>query len=316
MVSASNGVLLRGLLILLSLPAAALFPGPLSAMETASLQINHIPLAEAKALAQTRLSPAGRLSTLPSRSLLIIIDKQKNIEKVRRLLQRFDVPTPRVRLSLQIMSVSTEQSRLWAREEQHLPGGWKLIPNRGPIKHRLIVKKEIWLHPDKGIRVETGSVRPIRQDIRNWLEQHGVPDSPDLMLHPIYIGLTVYGRLKNNNRIRLTLNPWLRIIQPPGITAPAQIEVLPDLGTTSSPKQPPSTVAPVRLNIQPRTNAGFHHDISLAGANTEIDISAGQPVTLLASEEEAKALGAALLSKTINGQRRLVVFRLLLERIF
>ena len=320
MAAASNGMPFRidqryqAWLLFFGLLAMAWVPGPLSATETASFQIKHISLEEAKGLAQIQLSPDGRLSTLPSRSLLIAVDNQENIEKVHSLLQQFDVPAPRMLLNLQVLAVSRVQSRLWAAEGQQLPGGWKLITNPGSIKHRLMATRETWLRPGTGIRIETGGVRPIRPEIRDWLEQHGVPDSPDLALHPITTGLTFRASLQQTNQVRLELSPWIKLTQQPQVTAPAHVEILPDLGTTAVPLQPPSTIAPIRLNIQPDGNASTPRYIDIIGANTEIDIPVGEPLTLLASEKQARALGDALLSKTINGQGKLIVFRLLLKQ--
>jgi len=163
------------------------------------------------------------------------------------------------------------------------------------------------------MKVKAGNIRPIRHKIHKWLKQHGVSDTPDLMLHHIDIGFTIQGKWIKRNILRLTLSPWLRFTHPAGITAPARIEILPALGTTSSTKQPPSTAAPLRLNIQPLVRSGFQHYIDIAGAQTEIDISAGQPATLFASRDEARTLGEALLSNTINGQRKFIFIRLLLK---
>jgi len=257
-----------------TLLAMVLLPGSLLATETFPRRINHIPLVETK---------------------------------------KIDAPAPIAELSLKILSVSAGQSRLWAEKGQAISGGWKFIPNPETIKTRLIASRKIWINSGAGIKVEAGNIRPIRHNIRNWLKQHGVPDTPDLMLHPIDIGFTIQGKWIKRNMFRLTLSPWLRLTHPAGITAPAQIEVLPELGTTSSPKQPPSTAAPLRLNIQPLARSGFQHYIGIAGAHTEIDISAGQPVMLFASRDEARALGKALLSKAINGQGKFIVIRLLLK---
>jgi hypothetical protein len=276
--------------------------------------VKHIQLEEAKDLASTQLSSEGRLSTLVSRSLLIAVDKRKNIEEIRKLLQQFDVPAPRLLLNLQVMAVSPSQSRLWAAEGQPLAGGWARIADPGSFKHQLLANKEAWLRSNSETRLETGGIRPIRLEIREWLEQHGVPDSPDLGLHPITAGLALRIDLQNNRQVRLELTPWIKVTQQAQIGTQAHVEVLPDLGSTAATLQPPSTIAPIRLNIQPDGNAATPHYIDISEANTEIDIPVGETVTLLASGKEARALGDALLSKAINGQGKLLVFRLLLEQ--
>jgi len=154
----------------------------------------------------------------------------------------------------------------------------------------------------------------VRPEIRDWLEQHGVPDTPDLALQPMISGLTLQARFQAANRLRLELKPWIEITQDSELTAPAHVEILPDLGTTSATLQPPSTVAPMRLNIQPDTIPGGRQVIDIADTDTEADIAFGEPLMLLASEDQAKAWGNALLSRTINGQGKRIVLRLLLEQ--
>jgi len=294
--------------------AAILLPGQLSAMETASFQVKHIQLEEAKDLATTQLSDEGRLSTLASRSLLIAVDKHKNIEEIRKLLQQFDVPSPKLLLNLQVLAVSAAQSRLWAEKGQSLPGGWVLVENTVSDKYRLMASKKAWLNSHSKTRIETGSIRPVRLEIRQWLEQHGVPDRPDLALHPITAGFTFRTSLQEGNRVKLELNPWIKPTQQAQISAQAHVEVLPDLGTTLSTLQPPSTTAPVRLNIQPDGKVNQPGLIDITEANTEIDMPIGEEITLLAGEKQARALGEALLSKTINGQGKRIIFRLLLKQ--
>jgi len=320
MTAASNSTLYRyrqshGFrLLFLALLAVAFLSGPLCAAETASFQIRHIPLEEARDLAQAQLSTEGRLSTLPSRSLLIAVDQSENIENIRSLLQQFDVPTSGWVLNVQVLAVSKAQGLFWAAEGKQLRGGWKLIINPAATKQHLIETKEAWLRRYGETRVETGDIRPVRLDIRQWLEQHGVADTPDLALHPITTGLACRISSQHDKQFRLTLNPWLKTTQQAQVSASGSVEVLPDLGTTAATLQPPSTTAPIRLNIQPEVNAGSSRFIGINEANTEIDISMGDPVILLAYEKAALALGDAILSKTINSQGKRIVFRLLLEQ--
>ena len=294
--------------------AMMLLPGQLSAMETASFQVKHIQLEEAKDLAATQLSDEGRLSTLASRSLLIAVDKHKNIEKIRKLLQQFDVPSPKLLLNLQVLAVSTAQSRLWAEKGQSLPGGWILVESAVSDRARLMTSKEAWLSSNSKTRIETGSIRPVRLEIRQWLEHHGVPDTPDLALHPITAGFAFRTSLQHGNRVKLELNPWIKATQQAQISAQAHVEVLPDLGTTVTTLQPPSTTAPIRLNIQPVSEVSQPDFIDITEANIEIDMPIGEEITLLADEKQARALGEALLSKTINGQGKRIIFRLLLKQ--
>ena len=300
-------------LLFFALLAVALLPGPLSATETASFQVRHIPLEEAKGLAQTQLSAEGQLSTLPSRSLLIVVDQHSNIESIRALLQQFDVPVPKLLLKLKILAVSTNQSRLWAAEGQQLPGGWTHIANPGSAEYRLVESKQAWLRSNSEARIEAGSIEPIRLDIREWLEQYGVSDTPDLALHPITAGLAFRVSVQNDQHIRLELSPWLKLTQQAQITAPAQVEVLPDLGTTAATLQPPSTVAPIRLNIQPTDTTISQYYISLDNTKAEIDLSLGEPLILLAEKDGAHALGNALLSETIGFSGKVMALQLLLE---
>ena len=299
--------------LLFCLWAATFTLGQLSAAETASFQINHISLDEAKGLVRTQLSPAGRLSALKSRSRIIVADERKNIEKIRQILQRFDVPVPRILLSLQIQAVPEAQAKIWIKDGQSLPGGWKLLSRHISNSHRPMTSKEVWLRPGAGIRIATGNVRPIRSEIRHWLEQYGVPDAPDLALHPITVGFTIRLELQGNKQTMLKLNPWLRLARDHQPTASGYMEILPELGTTGSPKQPPSTVAPMRLNIQPTKSLNTVRYIGINRADTEVNIRIGEKIELLACEHEAKALGDAILSKTTNGLEKFIVLRLLLE---
>lgn len=314
----SNGILLihhRGWFkpLLFYLLAAIFTPGQLSATETASYQINHISLDEAKELVRTQLSPVGQLSILPSRSMIIVVDERRNIGEIRQMLHRFDVPVPKVLLSLQIQAVPEAPAKRWVKDGQSLPGGWKLLSHHISNSHHPITSKEVWLRPDTGIRFTTGSVRPIRSEIRHWLEQYGVPDAPDLALHPITIGFTIRLKLQNNKQATLKLNPWLRLARDQQIAASGDIEILPELGTSDSPKQPPSTVAPMRLNIQPAKSLNSIRYIRINRADTEVNIRIGEKIELLAYEHEAKTLGDAILSRTMNGLKKFIVLRLEFE---
>ena len=301
-------------LLFLALLAVVFLSDPLCAAETASFQIRHIPLEEAKGLAQTQLSTEGRLSALPSRSLLIAVDKSKNIEKIRALLQQFDVPTSGLVLNVQILTVSTAQARLWAADGQQLSGGWKLIANPGSEKRQLMASKQTWLPSNGEARVETGGIRPVRAQIRKWLEQHGVADTPDLALHPIITGMACQISRQYDKQLRLMLKPWLRITKQAQVSASGNVEVLPDLGTTAATLKPPSTVAPIRLNIQPEYDGVSSHYIGINEANTEIDILIGKPVILLAHEKAAHALGDAILSKSVGSNGKFIALQLLLEK--
>ena len=289
--------------------ATILVSHQLSATENTPFRTAHISLEEAEERVQPGLSPAGRLTGLPSRSIPIATNELNRSEKALPS-QQIDLPVPEMVLYLQILAVSVAQAPI--EDGKLLPGGWILLPAL-PDKALLITRDESSLQPDSKIQVKVGNIHPIRPEIRYWLNKHGIADAPDLALHSIMAGFEVRVVSQKDKQAKLALSPWLRLSETSRITAHADIEVLTDLGTTNTPQYPPSTVAPMRLNIRPTTTAAKTHHIGIRRADTEVHIHIGEKKILLAYRHEALEWGNAILSGVVNGQEKMVILRLLLE---
>lgn len=289
-------------------------PSGSMATETVSFRINYISVEEAKGLAETQLSPSGKISSLLSRSTLVIVDEQENIEQVRNILTKYDMPVPRILLKIKIMGLATKSNPSKKKKSKKLSGGWWEIEDKvGQI--RSVSTEKAYLQPNTETRIRMGTVEPIRSDIRHWLETYGLVDSPDMALQTITTGITVFLRQINGNSTRLEITPWLRLKEDePTVRTDADLEVLTALGTTANPVRPPSGPAPVRLNINPsisKTLTVRHIDISEAAMS--IDLGSGSAVNAIAYEGEARIWGDALLSKNSDHRQRIMLLQLQLN---
>ena len=293
-------------LLLLCLLVIIIPPAQLSAMEPASSQGQHSSPEKLETQSASTMPGLGQRSDSLFRSTPRVRNNHHNNEQPS--LQQFDAPASEIILHLQILVMAPVRSLAY---KQILPGGWRLLTHHSN-ELLAIARQKIDMHSHSDTHIEAGNIRPIRTEIRHWLA-HYIPDTPDLALCPLTAGFELRFRWHGSKRIHLRLKPWLRYQSPSQIMAPATIEILPELGMTDAPGQPPSSVAPMRLNIHPTGTTSTVHFVEINKASTEVYLDVGQEIELLAYEREARSLGNAILSRIPNSQKKFMILRLSFE---
>jgi len=297
---------LRGWLFL----ACLLFPQLLLA-ETATLEVFHLPLHEAEAAVKSQLSEHGSVVTLPSRRMLIVTDSSKHIREARNLLKKLDVAAPQYAVSLEIMYIRDEQMQA-LNTEAELPGGWiKLALTDKTVRNSRRQSFNLQLTANRKGSIETGTLQPYRQHVRQWLAGYGLTSAGSVELLSVTSGFFADVRPAGSGRVHLRIEPWMRN-QRASVGIRGETEILPDLGTTGAPRLSPSGQAPVRLNANPAMSQ--NGVIEIAGAATELTIPLGKTVTIMSHDKEAAMLGEALLSGNSTTGTNHFVIRLLVEQ--
>lgn len=192
------------LLLLLWLPATAW-------AETATLQIYHLPLDEAAQAARSQLSPAGSVTTLPSRRLLIISDTPARIRQVRTLLQKLDQPQQQYRVRVEISEVENSKLLQAGITSLRLPGGWiraGLRARSGQDHYRKTFS--LLTSGNRKGEIEAGTLQPLLQRTRQWLAGYGVIESQSMELVPVTSGFHVEVAPASGNQVRIRIAPWAR----------------------------------------------------------------------------------------------------------
>lgn len=293
--------------------AACLIPALHAKAETATLEVLHLSLQEASDAVKSQLSRQGTVAQLPSRRILIIQDDTGHIERARALLKQLDTPAPQLNVLVTMVEQETDAETELAVSSIALPGGWvrlqadhKMRGNNNSQRFRLRVTS------GKYGRIEAGHIRTVRPAVRHFISHYGMADAPDLALIPITAGFDVQARLVGKNSVRLHIHPWFeRERQKTDIQA--QIEILPDLGSTDNTLKPPDTHAPVRLNIQPQRPTHIKH-ITITEADTELTVRLGETITLAAAHQTAKDFGNAILAYHATVANRLILLHLTVTR--
>ena len=286
---------------------------PLTAMaETAVLEINHLPLNEAKSIVKSQLSPSGTVAAMPSRSILVVNGRASNIEQAKALLKRLDVQALQYSANLELITLNDEQRRS-LQTSARLPGGWirvSLADQRTHISNRKNYTLSLTANNEGSI--ESGSIQPYRQQTKQWLAGYGVIRAHSVELVPITSGFHATVRPAGEGMINVRIVPWMRNLRGAN-TVQGDTEVLIDLGATNNPRQAPNGAAPVRLNAHPSTQqqGGI---IEIAGAATEVTIPIGETITIAANSEEAEILGDALLSSGSTVGKKSFAMRLKVDQ--
>jgi len=179
--------------------------------ETATVDVVHLPLAEAASSARSQLSAEGRIVQLPSRRLLIITDEAESIERARELLSKLDVAP--AQLAIQV--VLSEQSKLDSSRVEIsqivLPGGWVRLVAAADSK-RGDQKRNFMLRTSSGVagHIEAGEIRVAGQRVREYLTVHGMVSESRLELIHVTGGFDVQATLLGAETARLVIHPWLR----------------------------------------------------------------------------------------------------------
>jgi hypothetical protein len=285
--------------------------------ETATVEVRYLPLQEAADLVKSQLSSEGKVAQLPSRRLLVIQDDAQHIKEAKAILKRLDVAVPQ--LSVQ---VDIDQEERVSKGGAKLSGGWvqlKAKPNgdrtdfiqlqagAGTLQNGQKRHFSLYLASGKQGHIDAGEVQVAQPEVRQTLTRYGIEDTPDLAFVPITAGFDVQVTLIDDQHARLQIRPWFRRMEQK-TDIQAKMEVLPDLGSTSAPQQPPSTSAPMRDNITPAVPKKEHY-VWLADAETELVVRLGHPVELAAVSGAAHAFSQTLLSSGFNTSEQTVRFR-------
>ncbi len=282
--------------------------------ETATLEVLHLPLQEASAVVKSQLSRQGVVVQIPSRRMLMIQDNAEHIKRARALLKRLDISAPQLNVQVDVEEQQTSEQTGTGISGMMLPGGWVRIRASYEARQGSDHQRRFLLRVTSGKygRIEAGHIRAIRPSVRRFLHRYGVADAPDLALVPITAGFDVQARLIGKDSVRLHIHPWFeRERQETNIQA--DIEILPNLGSTAATKRPPAPQAPMRLNMQPQQSRHIER-IAVTDADTELTVRLGETVILAATGQTAKAFGNALLDHYVIVAKRFILLRLTVTR--
>lgn len=292
--------------------AALLMPAQ-AATETVS--IHFLPMQEAAAAARSQLSATGQAAIIKSRRLLILNDDQAHIKKAMELLKQLDQMPAQYTAHVFIEEVEESDNNRAGIASAHikpgeLPGGWLRVRmanrinrsgNRQSFQLRITANKP-------GI-FEVGNIQPTQLETRQWLSGYGLIRQNSIELVPITSGFRILLWPADEEKVHVRLVPWM---QRASQQLQGQEEMLLDLGSTNTPATPPTNSAALRLNASPRLQK--QPLIELAGAATELTVSAGEEVTIAASDHEAEMLGHVLLSRHSGTGNRQFIIRLKVDR--
>jgi len=289
------------------LPFLLLFAGITSAWaETATVEVYHLPLAEAEQAVQTQLSPAGRVATLPSARLLIISDDAQHLRQAQKLLKQLDAPTAQyqINLDMQQSSVQNEQS---IQTNAQLPGGWiqvSLSQQHTQSNRQKSFHLRTTAHQQASM--EWGTLQPYRQRVIQWLAGYGLIAQDSVELVSLTSGFTAEVRPAQQGYVHVKITPWIR--QAEHMSARGNTEMLWDLGSTQRPAAGAPNQGNIRLNGQPVQ--AQQNNIAIAGAATELTIRIGETVTLMSNSDEADLLNQALLSSQSSTSKQHLLMRI------
>lgn len=197
---------MRGIaaILLLWLPATAW-------AETATLQIDHLPLDEAAQVVRSQLSPTGSVTTLPSRRLLIISDTPAHVRQAKTLLQKLDRPLQQYRIQVEIIEVERSKLLQAGITSLRLPGGWIRAELHAQAGHRNYRKAfSLLTASNRKGEIEAGTLQPFLQRTRQWLADYGVIESQSVELVPVTSGFHVEASPAANGQVRIRITPWAR----------------------------------------------------------------------------------------------------------
>ncbi len=270
---------------------------------TEVVEVYFLPLNEAANAARSQLSNDGKVAAIPSRQILILDDDQAHINKAKILLKRLDHPAGQYTAFLNIEDIRLDKSSA-AGARIGLPGGWVQLTagyQQSGSQHRQSFQLRI--SGNQPGSMETGVLRIFNRESRLWLSGYGLIQANSVEMIPITSGFHITVHPAGANQVRVRIVPWM---QRTVAQIQSQHEILLDLGSTTNPATPPSSVANMRLNAQPHLQA--QPLIELSGAATELVIPVDQSVTIAAANREAEKLGSALLSQFSSiGKRRVVI---------
>ena len=252
-----------------------LLAGTVAHAETAVVEVYYLPLAEAESAVRTQLSPAGSVTSMPSRRLLIIQDDAAHIEQATALLKRLDARPVQYRATVTI-SQGEQRSSLAAGVQAVLPGGWvRLTASAAADSMSDNRSYNLRLQSGQPANIEAGEIVPLTTEVQSWLAGYGIVETVTLV--PVTGGFDVLVQPAGGNMVRVQLRPWLRRLQP-GMH-------------------------------------GEGGNIAVAAADTELTIPLGSEVAIAATSADARMLGVALGAARASSGSSQLLMRLKVEQL-
>jgi len=240
---------------------------------TEVIQVNFIALHEAKAAAQTQLSPQGKVVTMPSQRQLIVVDDNAAVERVRQLLRRIDAMAPQYLVRVEISS-QRQMQRQGFGVEAVLPGGWVRIQAHDSRQQSYSPQSyNLRIQGGKIGSIKAGQIIPVRQRVRTWLTGMGMVIEQKNELIPVTSGFDVHIQAAGESYVMVSIHPWLK-----------------------------------QLKTQRGDDAALRIDI--AEAVTELTVPLGQTVVLAGTSGAAKQLASALIAAGKDTSEQQLQFQL------
>jgi len=272
------------------------------------VEVYFLPLNEASDVARSQMSGEGKIAVIASRRMLLLDDDSAHLQKAIALLKRLDHPPGQYTAYLSIEDVRSDKiSAVQASARVrlgHLPGGWM----QAGIQHQSYSNHQqqsfqLRISGAKAGSIETGRIHAFNRATRLWLSGYGIVRANSVELVPVTSGFHISVQPAGRDQLRVHIVPWMQRMD---VQVQGQHELLLDLGTSKNPAAPPSNVANMRLNAQPKVQ--HQPVIDIAGAATDLVIPVDQSVTIAAVNQEAERFGAALLSGQSHiGKRHIVI---------
>lgn len=212
------------------------------------------------------------------------------------------------------IKISEQDARQKNSSAVQLPGGWMRIQeHKNVLSNHHQRKLSLRTTSGEASRIEAGEVRSERADVRRYLARYAIIQEADEVEYTeITAGFDVTAILLAGNTVHLKIQPWFaRDADSPDFQG--AMEMLPALGSTASTTRPPSTSAPIRLNMQPEAN-DKKQVIYVHEAQTELNISIGESVTLAAVQKAAHEFSSAITAASGLHRERNFLIRLQIIR--
>jgi len=179
--------------------------------ETATVDVVHLPLAEAASAARSQLSAEGRIVQLPSRRLLVLTDEAEYIERARELLSRLDVAPAQLVIQVVLSEQSGLDSSNVGVSQIVLPGGWVRLVAAADSK-RGDQQRNFMLRTSSAVagHIEVGEIRVAGQRVREYLTVHGIVSENRVELLHVTGGFDVQATLLRGKTAHLVIRPWFR----------------------------------------------------------------------------------------------------------
>lgn len=179
--------------------------------EALTYSVRHLPLNEAVQIAQSLASPQGKVATLESKRMLIIVDEPQRLTAILQLLRRLDRKNPAYEVTLEIRSIKEERLRKLAAHV--VDGGWILLAQDDKDKEQTTSRLMLRLQAGREGEMVIGKIVPLRPWIRRRLAGHGLVSLHTVTLVPVTTGFRVRVHASTTGRALVSLTPWMRRLE-------------------------------------------------------------------------------------------------------